>query len=106
MPKGYWVVDLEVSDPEAYKAYQAFVRPFLAENEGRFLHRGPYLRTVSCNAYLETLSSQVARQHGGYFGVVVDYEHLRLLCPSDVVRGSGLHEVQLLSRCPNGRPTA
>lgn len=40
MPKGYWVVDLEVSDPEAYKTYQAFVRPFLAENEGRFLIRG------------------------------------------------------------------
>ncbi len=40
MPKGYWVVDLEVSDPEAYKTYQAFVRPFLAENEGRFLDPG------------------------------------------------------------------
>lgn len=40
MAKGYWIVDLEVTDPEAYKAYQAFVRPFLAENGGRFLVRG------------------------------------------------------------------
>lgn len=40
MPKGYWVCDLEVTDPEAYKAYQAFVRPFIATNGGRFLVRG------------------------------------------------------------------
>lgn len=40
MAKGYWVVSLEITDPEAYRAYQAFVRPFLAANEGRFLIRG------------------------------------------------------------------
>ncbi len=40
MAKGYWVVNLEVTDAEAYKAYQAFVRPFLAANEGRFIVRG------------------------------------------------------------------
>ena len=40
MPKGYWVVDMTVTDPEKYKAYQAFVRPFLAANEGRFVVRG------------------------------------------------------------------
>ena len=40
MAKGYWVVNLEVTDPEAYKQYQAFVRPFLAANDGRFLVRG------------------------------------------------------------------
>jgi uncharacterized protein (DUF1330 family) len=38
--KGYWVVNLEVTDPETYKQYQAFVRPFLAANEGRFIVRG------------------------------------------------------------------
>ena len=40
MAKGYWVVNLEVTDPETYKQYQAFVRPFLAANDGRFLIRG------------------------------------------------------------------
>lgn len=40
MAKGYWIVDLEVTDTEAYKQYQAFVRPFLAANDGRFLVRG------------------------------------------------------------------
>ena len=46
MPKGYWVVDLEVTDPEAYKQYQAFVRPFLTSNDGRFLIRGGQLSVV------------------------------------------------------------
>mgnify|MGYP003612219834 CR=1 FL=1 len=46
MPKGYWVVDLEVSDPEGYKDYQAFVRPFLAANGGRFLVRGGKMEVV------------------------------------------------------------
>jgi len=40
MAKGYWIGDLEVTDPESYKAYQAFVRPFIAANGGRFLVRG------------------------------------------------------------------
>lgn len=46
MPKGYWVVNLEVTDPEGYKDYQAFVRPFLAANGGRFLVRGGRLEVV------------------------------------------------------------
>lgn len=46
MPKGYWVVDLEVTDPEGYKSYQAFVRPFLAANGGRFIVRGGQLEVV------------------------------------------------------------
>jgi uncharacterized protein (DUF1330 family) len=40
MAKGYWVVSLTVDDAAAYKAYQDFVRPFLAANEGRFVIRG------------------------------------------------------------------
>jgi uncharacterized protein (DUF1330 family) len=40
LARGYWVVNLEVTDPEAYKQYQAFVRPFLAANDGRFIIRG------------------------------------------------------------------
>lgn len=46
MPKGYWVVNLEVTDPEGYKDYQAFVRPFLAANGGRFLMRGGRMEVV------------------------------------------------------------
>ena len=40
MPKGYWIVNVDVTDPDAYAEYQAFVRPFLAENGGRFIVRG------------------------------------------------------------------
>jgi uncharacterized protein (DUF1330 family) len=40
MAKGYWIAAITVNDPEAFKAYQAFVRPFLARNDGRFVVRG------------------------------------------------------------------
>lgn len=40
MAKGYWVVRVDVTDPEQFKIYQAFVGPFLAEHDGRFLVRG------------------------------------------------------------------
>ncbi|HWV22194.1 MAG TPA: DUF1330 domain-containing protein [Devosia sp.] len=39
MAKGYWVVRVDVIDPEQFKTYQAFVGPFLAEHDGRFLVR-------------------------------------------------------------------
>ncbi|WDR03381.1 DUF1330 domain-containing protein [Devosia algicola] len=40
MAKGYWIVSIDVSDADAYGDYQAFVRPFLADNSGRFVVRG------------------------------------------------------------------
>jgi len=40
MAKGYWVVRVDVIDPEQFKTYQAFVGPFLAAHDGRFLVRG------------------------------------------------------------------
>lgn len=40
MAKGYWVVRVDVTDPEQFKAYSAFVGPFVAANGGRFLVRG------------------------------------------------------------------
>jgi len=40
MPKGSWVVHLDVTDPTAYATYRAFVAPFLERNSGRFLVRG------------------------------------------------------------------
>ena len=39
MAKGYWVVNVETSDPVAYAAYQAFVGPYLASRGGTFLTR-------------------------------------------------------------------
>ncbi len=39
MAKGYWVVNIETSDPTAYGAYQAFVGPYLASRGGTFLTR-------------------------------------------------------------------
>jgi uncharacterized protein (DUF1330 family) len=39
MPKGYWVVAVDISDSQRYAEYQAFVSPFLAEVGGRFVVR-------------------------------------------------------------------
>ncbi|MEQ9258591.1 MAG: DUF1330 domain-containing protein [Roseovarius sp.] len=40
MAKGYWVVHVEVSDPEGYESYRAAVGPALAGFGGRFIVRG------------------------------------------------------------------
>lgn len=40
MAKGYWVVRVDVTDPEQFKQYSAFVGPFLDAHGGRFLVRG------------------------------------------------------------------
>ena len=40
MPKGYWIVHLDVTDLAAYAKYREFVQPFLAANNGRFVVRG------------------------------------------------------------------
>jgi uncharacterized protein (DUF1330 family) len=40
MAKGYWVARVDVTDPEQFKKYSAFVGPFVAANGGRFLVRG------------------------------------------------------------------
>jgi uncharacterized protein (DUF1330 family) len=40
VPKGYWVVHLDVTDVVAYQKYRAFVQPFLDANGGRFVIRG------------------------------------------------------------------
>ncbi len=46
MAKGYWVVNLEVSDLGAYKVYRDFVQPFLAAHDGRFVVRGGRMSVV------------------------------------------------------------
>jgi uncharacterized protein (DUF1330 family) len=40
MPKGYWVVFADVTDPEGYKGYMAANAKALAQHGGRFLARG------------------------------------------------------------------
>lgn len=40
MAKGYWVVRVDIIDPEQYKIYQAAVGPFLDSVGGRFIVRG------------------------------------------------------------------
>ena len=40
MPKGYWIVHVDVTDLSAYQNYRDFVQPFLIENHGRFVVRG------------------------------------------------------------------
>ena len=40
MPKGYWIAHVEVSDPEAYKAYVAANAVAFSKYGARFLVRG------------------------------------------------------------------
>jgi uncharacterized protein (DUF1330 family) len=40
MAKGYWIARVDVTDPEQFKKYSAFVGPYVAANGGRFLVRG------------------------------------------------------------------
>lgn len=40
MPKAYWIVHIDVSNPERYKNYGALARPALARYGGRFIVRG------------------------------------------------------------------
>ena len=38
--KGYWIVQMDVSDPEGYKPYMAAAPPVVGRFGGRFLVRG------------------------------------------------------------------
>ena len=55
MAKGYWVVGVDVEDPEHYGIYQQFVRPFLAASGGRFVVRGGQQDVVEGNARKRTV---------------------------------------------------
>jgi len=46
MPKGYWIVRVDVSDPEAYKAYVAANAEAFSKYGARFLVRGGAHETV------------------------------------------------------------
>jgi len=40
MPKGYWIVRIDVSDPETYKSYVAHATPAYQKYGAKFLIRG------------------------------------------------------------------
>lgn len=40
MPKGYWIAQIEVTDPDKYEGYKALSGPAAAKYGGRFLARG------------------------------------------------------------------
>lgn len=40
MPKGYWIVSIDVTDAEGYGEYVKVVRPYLERCEATFLTRG------------------------------------------------------------------
>jgi len=50
MPKGYWVVAADVSDPEGYKAYIAENAAAFRKYGGRFLARGGRAEAVEGRA--------------------------------------------------------
>lgn len=40
MPKGYWVVNIEVTDAETYEGYKSAAAAVIAAHGGRYLVRG------------------------------------------------------------------
>ncbi len=55
MPKGYWVVSGEVTDPEGYKAYIAANATALTKYGARFLVRGGRSEVVEGRGYSRTV---------------------------------------------------
>jgi uncharacterized protein (DUF1330 family) len=65
MAKGYWIVRVDITDPEQYKAYIAANAKPLAEHGGRFLVRGAPFENMegtsrARNAVIEFPSYQAA----------------------------------------------
>lgn len=65
MPKGYWIVRVDITDPEKYKAYIAANAAPLKRHGGRFLVRAGKYETVegtsrTRNAVIEFPSYQAA----------------------------------------------
>ena len=58
--KGYWIAQFEVTDPEAYKAYQAEVSAIFLEHGGRYIVRGG--------------RSHLEEAHGAVRAVVIEFD--------------------------------
>ena len=55
MSKAYWVFQMDVTDPEGYKAYQESAGPILARFGGRFVTRGGRAEIVEGRAPARTV---------------------------------------------------
>lgn len=55
MPKGYWVVHVDVDDPQIYEQYKAAIAAPFAEYGGRFLVRGGTRETAEGVARARTV---------------------------------------------------
>jgi uncharacterized protein (DUF1330 family) len=67
MPKGYWIAQVDVADPDAYKSYIAANQPIFAAYGARYLVRAGASETVegtfrSRNVVLEFPSYDAARR--------------------------------------------
>ncbi len=65
MPKGYWIVRVDIADPEKYKAYVAANGPLLKKYGARFLVRAGRFENVeggsrTRNAVIEFPTYQTA----------------------------------------------
>lgn len=65
MAKGYWIVRVDIADPERYKSYIAANAEPLSQHGGRFLVRGGQFETVeggsrARNAVIEFPTYQAA----------------------------------------------
>lgn len=55
MPKGYWVAQVDVTNPTQYGVYRDFVTPYLASKGGRFLTRAGKVVTKEGRARARTV---------------------------------------------------
>jgi uncharacterized protein (DUF1330 family) len=60
MAKGYWVVKVDVTDPQGHAAYRAEVVKFLEANGGRFVVRGGTAETVEGTSRARTVVVEFA----------------------------------------------
>lgn len=69
MAKGYWIVDLNVTDPDQYGEYVKLVRPFLASLGAKFLVRGGEHKVVEGDRHPRSVVVEFA----GYAAAVEAY---------------------------------
>ena len=90
MAKGYWVARVDVTDPQRFADYSAFVGPFVAAHNGRFLIRGGAQDIREGAARARTVVVEFA----SYEAARAAYESAEYQAGIDLRRGAG--EVDLL----------